>query len=119
MIRTQREPKLSPRMQAAVDELKRLVREHYPDATFRVVRSAEAPRIVHLWATVDVADIDEVLDVVIDRVTELQSEEHLPVHVIPVRPRERALEIMRQQEEARKKGPHQTGHEHGGRRYGT
>src|SRR5262245_38033442 len=94
-MRTEREPKLRARMQHAVEELKVLVREHNPQATFRLARSAEEPRIVHLFATVDVEDTDPVLDSVLDRVTQLQTEEHLPIHVIPVRPRERVLATLR------------------------
>jgi hypothetical protein len=97
-MRTEREPRLRPRMQQAVEELKGLVREHYPDATFRLARSAEEPRIVHLFTTVDVEDTDAVLDGVIDRVTQFQTDEHLPIHVIPVRPRERVLATLRSAE---------------------
>jgi hypothetical protein len=98
---TEREPKLRPRMHAAVEELKDLVPQHYPDATFRVARSPEKRRIVHLWTTVDVEDTDEVLDVVLDRVLHFQVEERLPIHVIPVRPRERVLAMLREAEEAK------------------
>jgi len=35
-----------------------------------------------------------VLDVVIDRLLELQVDEGIPVHVIPIRPPERAAEMM-------------------------
>lgn len=102
-MKAERALRLAPRMQAAIEELKALVLDHYPDATFRVARSPEESRIVHLWTTVDVPDMDEVLDVVIDRVTELQLDEKLPVHVIPVRPRERVLALFQAQEEARAK----------------
>jgi|SRR5581483_6492254 len=94
-MKTEREPKLAPRMQAAIEELKGLVRERYPDATFRVTRSPENRRVMHLVATVDVEDRDEVMDVVIDRMMELQIEEKLPIFVIPVRPRERMLAMLR------------------------
>ena len=95
MMRTEREPRLQGRMQQAVEELKGLVRERYPNAAFRVARSPEEPRIVHLFTTVDVEDTDAVLDAVIDRVTEFQTDERLPIRVIPVRPRERVLATLR------------------------
>ncbi len=95
MIRTEREPKLAPRMQTAIEELKGLVREHYPDATFHVTRNPEDPRSIHLMTIVDVPDTTEVVDAVLDRVLKMQIEEKLPVHVIPVRPRERVLAMLR------------------------
>jgi hypothetical protein len=83
-MRTEQAPRLSPRMQQAVDELTGLVRTHYPEATFRVSRSPEDRRGIHLLATVDVEDTDTVMDIVVDRVVELQVEQHLPIHVIPL-----------------------------------
>ena len=77
-------------MQAAVDELKGLLRELYPDATFQVRRSPEDSRSVFLWTTVDVPDTTEVVDAVLDRVLQFQIEQHLPIHVIPVQPTRRA-----------------------------
>ncbi len=93
----EREPKLTARMRDAVGELKTLVSARYPDATFRVSRSLESPRIVHLMTTVDVDDRDQVMDVVIDRMMELQIKERLPLFVIPVRPRERNLALLQEQ----------------------
>jgi hypothetical protein len=103
-MKTEREPKLAPRMQRALEELKGLVRERYPDATFRVTRSPEDPRSIHLMTTVDVEDTDAVLDVLIDRVMELQIEERLPIHVIPVRPRERVLAMLGAEQDAPQTG---------------
>ncbi len=102
-MKTERELKLRPRMQAAIEELKGLIREHYPDATFRVTRSPEDPRSIHLMTTVDVPDTTEVVDAVLDRVLEMQIQEKLPVHVIPVQPRERVLAMLRAEEEAKQK----------------
>src|SRR5947209_16488883 len=89
-MKSEREPRLRPRMQAAVDELKGLLRELYPDATFQVLRSPEDSRSVFLWTTVDVPDTTEVVDAVLDRVLQFQIEQHLPIHVIPVQPTRRA-----------------------------
>jgi hypothetical protein len=96
-MKIQHEPKLIPRMRQAVTELENRVREQYPNAGFHVRRSTENPRIIHLMTTVDVEDRDEVMDVVIDRMMELQIEEKLPLFVIPVRPRARTLAMLREQ----------------------
>lgn len=89
-------------MQHALDSLKALVRERYPEATFEVVASPDDPESVDLITTVDLEDPDEVVDLVIDQVLHFQLEECLPVHVIPVRPLARVLEEMRPAE--RRKG---------------
>ncbi len=102
-MKTEHEPRLSSRMQGAIEELKGLVRENYPGATFRVTRSPEDHRSIHLLATVDVEDRDEVMDVVVDRVMQLQIQEKLPIHVIPVRPRARVLAMLRAEHLARQK----------------
>jgi hypothetical protein len=82
---------LSPRLQAAVDELQTLIQHRYPQATFSVSRAQDDPAIVHLNTEVDVADTEEVVDLVIGRMIELQVDEGLPVYVIPTRPLERIL----------------------------
>ncbi len=97
MVRTQHEPKLTARMQRAIDELKALLSEHYPEATFRVRHSPDDRRGIDLVTTVDLEDRDEVMDLVIDRVLDLQIKDRLPIHVVPVRTRERNLAIIRQQ----------------------
>ncbi|MBI2908959.1 MAG: hypothetical protein HYX92_15055 [Chloroflexi bacterium] len=86
-----REPKISPRLQRAVAELQQMIREHYPTAQFKVSRADDDPREVHLITTVDIEDTEQVLDVVMDRLLELQVDERLPIHVIPLRPVERVL----------------------------
>jgi hypothetical protein len=96
MMKTEHEPKLTARMQLGVTELENLVRQRYPHANFQVRRSTENPRIVHLVTTVDVEDRDEVMDVVIDRMMELQIQDKLPLFVVPVRPRERTLAMLRE-----------------------
>ena len=100
-MRQEREPRLTPRMRQAVEELKGLVRQRYPDATFQVARSPEEPGTVHLLTTIDREDLDEVLDPIIDRIVELQTDERIPVHVIPVQPRERVLAMLREREAAK------------------
>ncbi len=89
---TEDQNNLSAQMQTAIDKLRTAVHRQYPNATFRVARAQDDPDSVHLVATVDIDDPDEVVDLVIDRVLDYQLEQGLPVHVIPVRPLTRVLE---------------------------
>ena len=86
------------RMENALNELRGLIRTRYPQARFSVAHGHDEPENVHLVTTVDLEDADEVLDLVIDRVVELQVEERIPVHVIPVRPVRRVLDSLREHE---------------------
>lgn len=87
----------NPRVQQALEELKKLILGRYPEATFRVLRGPEDQREIDLMVTLDVETLDEVLDLVIDRVVDLQVDERLPIHVIPVRPLERTMDELRRQ----------------------
>lgn len=79
-----------PRILAALDELKGLIQEHFPSATFKVLWGlGDMPEGVFLEATVDIEDPDEVMDLVIHRMVELEVDEGLPVYVLAVRPLER------------------------------
>jgi hypothetical protein len=49
---------------------------------------------------VDIADTDQVIDLVGDRLVELQADECLPVYVTPLRPIERVVAQLREQEQA-------------------
>lgn len=80
-----------PRLTNAVEELQTLIRRRYPDAQFEVLRDVDEPTGIHLATTVDYEDPDEVLDVVMDRLLELQVEERLPIHVLPLLPFERLV----------------------------
>jgi hypothetical protein len=73
-----------PRLQQAIAELQTLITTHYPTATFTVGPGGENPDGTYLTARVDLDDPDPVLDLVIERILELQLEEHRPVHVVPV-----------------------------------
>jgi hypothetical protein len=81
-------------MERALAELQGIIAEHYPSASFDVRPGLDDPGSVELWATVDVEDTDQVLDPVLDRVLDYQLQ-GLPLHVIPVRPRERVLAMRR------------------------
>ncbi|SRR6266496_1873766 len=88
------EEELDERVQAAIAELQSTIASRYPTATFSVSRGHDEPENIHLTVVADVDDTDEVLDFVIDRVVELQVDERIPVHVIPVRTPERILAAM-------------------------
>lgn len=79
----------TPRLEAALDELRALVRERYPTATFQVTRAQDDPTIVHLVTEVDLDDTEELIDLVMDRMLELQVDEGLPIYVAPRRTPER------------------------------
>ncbi len=70
-----------PRIRVAIDELRELVRARYPAATFDVFEG-EDPDGVYLRATVDIEDLDEVMDVVIDALYDIQVERDLPVYIV-------------------------------------
>jgi hypothetical protein len=73
----------------AVSELAGIITKHYPSAQFALAPGSDEPHSSTVLATVDVADPDEVLEKVLDRVVELNVEEGIPVHVVPLRTPER------------------------------
>jgi hypothetical protein len=86
------------RVEAALAELKEKILAKYPEAQFEVMRGPEDPSEVWLRTTVDLDDPDEVMDLVIDRLLELQIQENTPVHVMPVPTWERELAMRRRGE---------------------
>jgi hypothetical protein len=90
---------LTPRMQEAVEELKGLITERFPDASF-VIEEGFDPEGTYLIPTVDIADTDDVIAVVGDRLVELQVDEGLPLYVTPLRPLDRVIADLRNQEKA-------------------
>ncbi len=86
------------RIQQAVAELQAMISAHYPDATYEVWEG-EDPIGTYVTATVDIADPDEVTDLIIERLISLQVEEELPVYVIPVRPVARIRAAQREREQ--------------------
>lgn len=84
----------------AILELESLIRSHYPGATFSLVRG-EDPVGIYLIATVDVDDLDEVVDIFIDRLLQLQIDHGMPLYVIPVRTRERNAKLIEAQSKLR------------------
>jgi hypothetical protein len=86
-------------MEEAVHELKGLITAHFPQAAF-VVEEGFDPEGIYLLATVDIADTDDVIAVVGDRLVELQVDEGLPLYVTPLRPTERVIAELRKREAA-------------------
>ena len=90
----QRVSSSDPRIDRAVVELRALVERRYPDATFEVFHG-EDPDGTYLQAVVDVEDTDEVMDLVIDRLLDLQIEERLPVYFVQTQPLSRVVEALK------------------------
>ncbi len=85
-----------PEIQEALAEMRAFILERFPEATFRAYVGDE-PLGVYLATTVDVDDPDELLDVVIDRVLDLQIEQGIPLHVLPLRTPERNAKMLAEQ----------------------
>ena len=98
-MKTENHIRLTPRMQEAIDELKGLITARFPQAAF-VVEEGFDPEGVYLITTVDIADTDEVIAVIGDRLVEMQVDEGLPVYVTPLRPIERVVAELRNREAA-------------------
>jgi hypothetical protein len=86
-------------MQEAVEELKRLITERFLEAAF-VVEEGFDPEGIYLVTTVDIADTDDVIAVVGDRLVELQVDEGLSLYVTPLRPVDRVIAELRNRETA-------------------
>ncbi len=95
-MRQESQVPLSPAAEKAVEELKTLITKRFPQASF-VVEEGVDPQGTYLVTTVDIADTDEVVEVIGDRLVELQATEGLPVYVIPLRPIERVIAQLREQ----------------------
>lgn len=83
-----------PRMKAAIAEMESIIRAAYPDAIFEV-GPGDDPEGTYLTATVDIEDTDEVIDVIVERLLEMQVEEGIPLYPIIIRPIERVLAELR------------------------
>ncbi len=94
MITKGPEARLAPRMQQALNEVRALIVERYPMASFDIRRGHDEPRNVHLMAAVDLNDPFDVLDLVRDRLLELQIDERIPLYVIPLRTLEMNLALQ-------------------------
>ncbi len=88
---------LDPRRLHAVTELTDLIRSQYPDAAFQIGSGTDEPGSTYLTVVVDLDDPDEVMDLIIDRLIELQVEQNIPISVIPTRTPERVALLERRQ----------------------
>src|SRR5436309_11361992 len=88
---------LTPAIEKAVNELKGRIAERFPQASF-VIEEGFDPKGIYLVTTVDIADTDEVIDVVGDRLVELQVDEGLPIYVTPLRPIQRVVAELQERE---------------------
>jgi hypothetical protein len=79
---------LDSRLEAAILELKQRISERFPDATYVIERGSD-PEGTFLVVTVDIDNTDEVVNLIGDRLVDLQVEERLPLYVTPLRPIER------------------------------
>ena len=95
---------LTPRLEEAVQELKDLITARFPQAAV-VIEEGSDPEGIYLVTTVDIADTDEVLAVVGDRLLELQVAEGLPLYVTPLRPIARVVAQLREQKAATPPAP--------------
>jgi hypothetical protein len=92
-----------PRIKAALAELRGMILERFPEATFTVSRG-EDPVGIYLDATVDIEDLDEVTNIILSRVVDMQIDEGLPVYVIPGWPEHRIEAYRREHPVSRSRG---------------
>ena len=71
-----------PKVKAAAEDLKATIRAAYPEAAFKLARSAHQPVGWDLLVSVDVADPEDVTSLVVDRQVDLLAGEHIPIHVV-------------------------------------
>lgn len=91
---------LSPRMEAAIAEMKQLIANRFPMTTFTVYEWDD-PEGIFVDAVVDTDDLEEVTDLFRDRLLDLQVEELLPLFVIPERTPERHAALLAQEAQER------------------
>jgi len=90
---------LTRAIEKAINELKGTIAERFPQASF-IVEEGFDPKGIYLVTTVDITDTDEIVDVVGDRLVELQVDEGLPIYVTPLRPIQRVIAELREREHA-------------------
>ncbi len=101
-MRNEQEPSayevsLDPQRRVAVHELIALIAQKYLGTSFEIGPGIDDPEATHITAVVDLDDPDEVMDLIIDRLVELQVDDSLPISVIPIRTPERVAALLRTQ----------------------
>lgn len=91
---------LTPRMEAAIEEMKALISRHYPSTTY-CVYEWDDPEGIFLSAVVDTEDLEAVTDLFRERELDLQIEEDLPLFVVPERTPERHAALVAREAEER------------------
>lgn len=91
---------LSPRMEAAIAEMKQTILRHYPSATFSVYEWDD-PDGIFLSALVDTEDLEAVKDLFLSRMVDLQVDEGLPLFVVPERTPEKLASLLAREAEER------------------
>ena len=81
-MRTKKLRASDPRMKAAIEELKATILQAYPGTNIDV-EPGDDPEGIYLWANVDPEDSLDLIDLISERVVDLQVDEGLPVYVIP------------------------------------
>lgn len=83
---------------AALADLESTIRRRYPDATFTVT-TGEDPEGIFLKATVDLDDVEEMIDQeLLDRIFAIQVEQGLSIYVIPFQPMSRGQQSQAEPE---------------------
>ena len=90
----------NPEIQSAIAELQHLILARFPETEF-IIGEASDPEGVLIRAIVDVDDPDEVSAVFIDRMVDIQVDDHLPVYVVPLRMAGREAALREHQAGAR------------------
>ena len=91
---------ITPRAQAALDELRSLIAAKFPEATFEIHKGYE-PAGIYLVATVDIEDMQDVVEVFIERLVDIQVDDGIHVYVNVKRPFERTWAMFQEQEAQR------------------
>src|SRR5680860_193470 len=84
---------LTPRMEAAVMEMKERIAQRFPMTIFETYEG-EDPEGIYLVAIIDTDDLEEATDLFRDRIVDLQVDDRLPLFVIPERTPERTAAVL-------------------------
>ena len=87
------EDDLNPAMRAAVEEMRERTAAGFSGTAFDV-EAGEDPTGTYLVATVDIEDTDGVMDLIGDRLLDIQIEERLPLYVVVLRTPARVMHAL-------------------------